>query len=158
RTRLQREPTDPTARLGQRAAAYPGSLGEDADDPAAFDRQTRRLHRVLVGLAATNRKGAEPPEQPSLPAALEQLDLGDVVHRAPPGEGAADREGVEEAAVVGGDEQAALDAGVLAAGARVAEVGEEERRHQDAGKQVERGVDAVAAGVLVVRLEAVGGH
>ena len=103
----------PTPRLGvaEGAAADPRALGEDADGAAALDDQAGGLHRLLVGLAAADREGAEPGEDPALPAALEQLDLGDVVHRPPPGQAAADREGVEEAAVVGGDDQAALDAG-----------------------------------------------
>ena len=126
--------------------------------PPRSTTQARRLHRVLVGLAAADREGAEAGEDPALPAALEELDLGDVVHRPPPGQGAADREGVEEAAVVGGDDQAALEAGVLAAGPGVAEVDEEERGHEDPRQDVEDRVYAVGAGVVVVRLEAVGGH
>ncbi len=41
---------------------------------------------------------------------------------------------------------------MLATGPRVAEVDEEERRHEDPGQQVERPVDAVAARVVVVAL------
>ena len=158
RAGLQGEAADAALRGRQRAGPDPGALGEDADGAAALDDQAGGLHRVLVGLAAADREGAEPGEDPALPAALEELDLGDVVHRPPPGQGAADHERVEEAAVVGGDDQAALDAAVLAAVAGVAEVDEEERRHEDPGQQVERPVDAVTARVVVVALETLGGH
>ncbi len=56
---LQREPPDTALGLAQGAAADPGALGEDADGAAAFDQQPRRLHRLLVGLAAADREGAE---------------------------------------------------------------------------------------------------
>src|SRR5436305_3808650 len=157
-TGLQRQPPDPALGLTQGAAADAGALGEDADRATAFDQQPRRLHRVLVGLAATDREGAEARAYPALPAALEALDLGDVVQRPPPGQGSADREGVEEAAVVGGDNQATLEPGVLATGADVAEIDQEEGGHEDPGEDVQDRIDAVLAGVVVVRLEAVRGH
>ena len=158
RAGLQRQPPDPALGLAQGAAADAGALGKDADRAAAFDQQPRRLHRVLVGLATADREGAEAREDPALPAALEELDLGDVVHRPPPGQGAADREGVEEAAVVGGDDQAALEPGVLAAGADVAEVVRKKGVMKILREDVEDRVYAVLAGVLVVRLEAIGVH
>src|SRR5204862_941526 len=117
----------PALGLADGTAADAGALGKDADGATAFHHQPRRLHRVLIRLAAADRKGAEAREDPALPAAFEELDLGDVVHRPPPGQGTTDREGVEEAAVVGGDDQAAPEPGVLAAGADVAEVRQEER-------------------------------
>ena len=130
RAGLQGEAADASLRGGQRAAPDSGALGEDADGAAAFDDQAGRLDRFLVGLAAADREGAEAGEEPALPAALEELHLGDVVHRPPPGQGAADHERVEEAAVVGGDDQASLDAAVLAPGPHEAEVDEAEGRHQ----------------------------
>ena len=112
---LEREPADAAVRDGERAAADPGPLGEDAERAAALEDPARGLERLRVGLAAADRVGAEAVEDPALPGRLEQLDLGDVVHRPPPGQHRAEHERVEEAAVVGGDDQAALDAGVLAA-------------------------------------------
>jgi len=136
RAGLQGEPADAALRRRQRAAPDPRPLGEDADGAAALHRQARRVHRQLVRLAAAYREGAEPREQPALPATLEQLDLGHVVHRPPPGQRGADREGVEEAAVVGGDDKSAADAAILAPGAAEAEVGEQERRDQGPGQQI----------------------
>ena len=60
--------------------------------------------------------------------------------------------------MVGGDDQPALDPGVLAAGARVAEVDEEERRQEDPRQQVERPVDAVLAACRRGSGESLGGH
>ena len=60
--------------------------------------------------------------------------------------------------MVGGDDQPAADAAVVAPGRAVAEVDEEERRHEDPREQVQRPVDAVAAGVLVVAREALFAH
>ena len=79
----------PTPRLGraERARPDPGALGEDDDGAAALDDQARGLHRRLVGLAAADREGAEPGEDPALPALLEQLDLGDELQAAAPGQG-----------------------------------------------------------------------
>ena len=99
---------------------------------------------------AADRVGAEPVEDPALPALLEELDLGDVVERAPPGKRGADHERVEEAAVVGRDDQRALDLAVLAPDAREPEVEEEERDEDQAREEVERAVDAVLAREAVV--------
>ena len=115
---LERQPPDAAPRARQRSGAVAGPLGEDADGAAALEHAARRRHRVLVGLAAPDREGPEARQQPALPALLEQLDLGDVVHRPPPGQRDADHERVEEAAVVGGDDQRTADPGVLAADAR----------------------------------------
>ena len=60
--------------------------------------------------------------------------------------------------MVGGDDHPALEAGVLAAGAGVAEVDEEERGEEDPREDVERPVDAVLAGVRVVFGQTLGGH
>ncbi len=65
--------------------------------------------RVLVGVAAVDREGAERVEDPPLPAAHEQLLLGHVVHRPLGHRG--DHERIEEAAVVGGDDHRAGRAG-----------------------------------------------
>ncbi len=116
---LQREAADAALRAAPASRCGCACPRGRCRRPAALEHDARGLHRLLVGLAAADREGAEPAEQPALPALLEQLHLGHVVHRPPPGQAGADHERVEEAAVVGGDDQAALDPGVLAApGAR----------------------------------------
>ncbi len=138
RAGLQRQPPDPAPR--RRPGCRGGSAcPRETCRPCRRARpQPRGLHRHLVGLAAADREGAEPREQPPLPAALEQLDLGDVVHRPPPGQRGADREGVEEAAMVGGDDQPAADAVRTRDRSGEPEVDEEERGHEDPGEEVQR--------------------
>ncbi len=121
---------DPALRPGERALADPGPLGEDHDGAAALDREPGGLDRGLVRLAAADREGAEAAEDPALPALLEQLDLGDELNRAAPGQERADHEGVEKAPVVGGDDEPALDARVLATLAIEAKPDEEERQEE----------------------------
>ena len=90
----------PTPRLWprERAGADAGALGEDHDGLAALEQRQGRGHRLLVGRAALDREGAEAVEEPADERVLEQLLLGHEVDRA--AEAAADRERVEEAAVV----------------------------------------------------------
>src|SRR6185436_11978844 len=68
----------------------------------------------------------------------------------------AEQEGVEEAAVVGRDDQAALDARVLAPESLEPEPDQEGRHEERPQDQVERPVDALRPGVLVVAADPVG--
>ena len=102
---LEREAADAALRPPERAGADPGALGEDAHGRRRARGSAAPVSIALVGLAAADREGAEPGEDPALPALLEQLDLGDVLDRPPPRQQRADHERVEEAAVVGGDDQ-----------------------------------------------------
>ena len=77
---------------------------------------------------------------------LEQLPLGHVVDG--PAHERADHEGVEEAAVVGGQQQRAAARQVLAADALHAEVDEEERHEDRPERPVENGVHAAVEGAL----------
>ena len=156
RAGLEREPADPAVRDRERAAADPRPLGEDAERAAALEDPPGGLERLRVGLAAADRIGAEPAQDPALPGRLEQLDLGDVVHRPPPREHRPEHERVEEAAVVGDDDQAALDAGVLASEALEPEPDQEGGLEEDPGDDVEHPVDALRARVLVVAADPVG--
>ena len=60
---------------------------------------------LLVRLASPHGIGAEPVEDPALPAPLEELDLRHVVEGPAERERGADHKRVEEAAVVGDDDQ-----------------------------------------------------
>src|SRR6478672_1940834 len=154
RSGLERQASDASSWSTERAGPNAGALGKDANSSAAVEHDARRLHGDLVGLPAADGERADAGENPPLPAALEELDLGDVLHRPPPREGRPDHEGVEEAAVVGGDDQPALDAPeVLAAGPREAEPDQERRLEDHACDEVDQPVDAAAAGVVVVAPE-----
>ena len=150
RAGLEREPAEAALRPGQRSGPVPGALGEDADRAAALEDLAGGDQGLLVGLAAAHRVGAEPVEDPALPALLEELDLGDVVEGPAPRQRGADHERVEEAAVVGRDDQRALDLAVLAPDAREPEVEEEEGDEDQAREEVERAVDAVLTREAVV--------
>jgi hypothetical protein len=94
--------------------------------------------------------GAEAVEKPALPALLEQLDLGDVVDRPLPGQQDPDHERVEEAAVIGRDDQAPIDPGVLAAEPVEAEPDQHRRLQDQPGEEVDDPVDPLAASEVVV--------
>ena len=127
RPRLEREAPESALRASERARPVPGSLREDADSAAPLQHPPRGDQGLLVRLASADGIGAEPVEDPALPAPLEELDLRHVVEGPPERERGADHERVEEAAVVGGDDQRPLDLPVLAADPRQPEVDEEER-------------------------------
>ena len=114
--------------------------------PPRSSDQPGGLHRGLVGLPAADREGAEPGEDPALPAAARRArPWRRTGSAAATGSGRADHERVEEAAVVGGDDQPALDPAACSRPVR-------ERRNQirNAGcedhacEEVERAVDAAA--------------
>ena len=89
--------------LAERSAADARALREEDDAVAAFEDRAGGVHRGAVAGAAIDREGAERVEDPCLPALLEQLALGHVVDG--PAHERADHERVEEAAVVGGQQQ-----------------------------------------------------
>ena len=142
----------PTPRLGlrERAAADARALGEDHDRLAALEQRERGGHRLVVGLAAPDREGAHAVEEPADQRVLEQLALGDEVDRA--AEAAADHERVEEAAVVGREDHAAVrDVG--AAAAPQPEVDLDRRLEDEARRPVDVAVHAATARALVVELK-----
>ena len=76
RALLERQP--PGAALGVAqlvGVADAGALGEEGEQAALAQDRAGGLERVLVGLAAAHREGAEPHEQPAV-ARLDQLRLG----------------------------------------------------------------------------------
>jgi hypothetical protein len=72
------------------------------------------------------------------------------MERAPPGQGGADHERVQEAAVVGRDDQRPGDLAVLPPDPREPEVGEEDREEDQAREPIERTVHAVLAREAVI--------
>ena len=130
RAGLEREAADAAARAAERAGADARALGEDQDAVAAREDRLGGLEHRAVGVAAVDRERAERVEDPGLPALLEELPLGDVVHR-PPGD-RRDHERVQERAVVGGEDDRAVLRDVLAADARQPEVQVEERLQERA--------------------------
>ncbi len=84
-------------------------------------------------------------------AAREELALGDVVDGAA-GEGA-DDEGIEEAAVVGGQNEGAAARKVLGADALEAEVDEEEGQQKSPDEQIEQRIDAALLRALAKTLQ-----
>ena len=156
RARLQRQPADAAVGNGERAASDPRPLGEDAEDAAALEDPAGRLERLAVRLPPANRIGAEAIEDPALPGRLEQLDLGDVVHRPSPGEHRPEHERVQEAAVIGGDDQAAVDARVLLAEPLEPEPDQEGRLQEEPGDEVDDPVDALRPRVVVIGADPVG--
>src|SRR4029450_7505717 len=81
---------------------------------------------------------------------FEELDLGDVVERAPPRERGPDHERVEEAAGVGRDDQRPLHPAVFAADPREPEVDEEEGNQDQTDEEIERAIDAVLTREAVI--------
>jgi hypothetical protein len=78
--------------------AHARSFHEDHHDLTPAQQAFGGLHGLLVGLTATHGKGTQRVERPTPQFALEQLLLGNEVHRAT--NTGTDYEGVEEAAVV----------------------------------------------------------
>ena len=105
------------------------------------------VEHLLVARAAVDGERAERVEEPRLQAVGEQLLLRDVVDGA--AEHRAEDERVEEAAVVGGEQQRALGGDVLAPDPLQAEVDVEERLEHRADDPVDDRVDALGAGALV---------
>ena len=123
--------------------------------PPRSSTMPRGLHRDLVGLrrggsgTRRRRERIHPCQRRSKSSTLATYCIG-----RRHGQGRPDHEGVEEAAVVGGDDQPALDAPeVLAAGPREAEPDQERRLEDHACDEVDQPVDAAPAGVVVVALE-----
>ena len=130
----------PTPRFGRASEPWRMRVpsGKMTTVPPRSTASRGGLDGGLVRLAAADREGAKAAEDPALPALLEELDLGDELDRAAPRQERADHERVEEAPVVGGDDQAALEAGVLAALALEAEPDEEERAGRGSGRSCRR--------------------
>jgi hypothetical protein len=150
RAALQRQPADATLGLGQRPGADPRALREDHHGLAALEQRQGGCDRFLVRLAATHREGAHAVQKPADQRIAEQLLLCHEVDR--PRVAAADREGVEEAAVVGGEDHAA-GGDVLAPEPAQAEVEKDRRLDHCPHKPVDERVHPSAARPLVVERE-----
>ena len=148
RAGLEREAADAPLGVAERSAPDARALREDEDRLAARDELAGGLHRLLVGLAAANRKGAERVEEPAHPAALEELALRDEVDGAP--EAYADDPGVKEAAVVRSDDHAAAGGDVLAPDPLEPEEQHEQRLQHDARGPVDERIDPSRARARVI--------
>jgi hypothetical protein len=113
--------------------------------------RSRIAHRLPVAGPAIDGEGAEGVQDPGLPAVFEQLALGHVVDG--PAYERTDDEGVEEAAVVGGQQQRPAAGEMLAADALEAEVDEKERNEERADGPVDDWVYPLLERALVKRLE-----
>ena len=143
----ERQAADAALGLRERARADARALREDHHGLAALQQRHRGPHGLLVRLAAPDREGAHAVEDPAEHRVAEQLLLGDEVDR--PRDAAADRERVEEAAVVGGEDHAA-GGDVLAAEPAQPEVEEDRRLDDGPHGPVDERVDPAAARALVV--------
>jgi hypothetical protein len=94
-------------------------------------------------MTAIDRERAQGVQEPALQAPVEELLLGDVVHRPP--HHRRDDERVQEGAVVGGEDDRAALGDVLAADAAQPEVDVEERLEGRADEPVHEWVDATVA-------------
>ena len=147
---LERQPADAALRALERAGPDARSLGEDHHGASALEQRERRRHRLVVRLAAAHGEGPHGVENPAEQGVLEHLALG---HEEDQGaDRATDRERVEEAAVVGREDHAALG-NVLAPEPAQPEVDEDRRLHDHAHRPVEGLEDAPAPRALVVDLE-----
>ena len=148
---LEREPADTALRTAERTRADAGALGKDHDGAAAIQDRAGGVHHLLVRLAAPDRECAERVQQPTLPALLEQLALGDEVHG--PAQADPDDERVEEAAVVRGEQDRAAARDVLAAEARRPEPDVDCRLQEAAHDPVDEAIYAAPARAVVVARE-----
>ena len=149
--RFQRETADAAAWLAERPGPRPGSLGEDHDAVTALENGSGGVHRLAVAGAAVHGKRAEGIEQTGLPGLLEQLALGHVVDG--PALERADHEGIEEAAVVGREQQRSAAGKMLAPDPLEAEVDEEERHQHRAQRPVQQRVHALVQGMAPEAVE-----
>jgi hypothetical protein len=140
RAGLQREPPDAASRAAERPWAHARPLREDHHAVAALEDQPRGVDRRLITTAAVDRERAEPIEQPARDRVREQLLLGDVVDRPP--RQRADHEGIQEAAVVRGEDHRPASRHMLHAQSPHPEVHEEARLQQRADKPVHDPVHA----------------
>ena len=125
RAGLERQAPDAALRPPQRPGPRARALGEDQHAVAALEDRARGGHRLLVGGAAIDRVGAQRGEQPRGRPVDEGLLLRHEVDR--PRAIMRDDEGIQERAVVGGDDERALGRDVLAPDAAQAEVQVAER-------------------------------
>ena len=152
RAGLQRQAPDPAPGRAERrrsARACPrGRRRRSLRARGSRGRCPSRPHRPRRDRRG-RRRGAF--SSPRLPALLEQLALGHVVDGA--AHERADHEGVEEAAVVGGQDQRAAAGQVLAADALHAEVDQEERHEDRPERPVQEGVHAPREAALAKALQ-----
>src|SRR3954452_15029659 len=145
---LEREPGDPALGPAQPAVTDASPLRKDHERAATLQDAAAGGHRLLVGLAALDRERTQAIEDPALPALVEQLLLRHEVDR--PADAAADQERVEEAAVVGREDDRALLGNVLASATLEREV-ELDRQAKDGPDRPEDGlVHALPARALVI--------
>ena len=139
-------PPGPAERAGTRARA----LGEHQHDLASVEDRLGRLDRLLIAGAPVDRERAQRVQQPAQdPAVAEQLLLGHVVH-GPPGH-RADHERVEEAPVVGGENDRPLRRDVLPADPLHPQVDQKERRQDQPDDEQHHPIDALLPGPAVQR-------
>ena len=144
--RRSRSARRPTPRRGSPSGPGRTRVPSGNSDHAVSPREDRPggLHRLPIAGAAVDGEGAEAVQQPRLPALLEQLALGHVVDGT--AHQRADHEGIEEAAVVGGQQQRAAARQVLAADTLQAEVDEEEGQQDRTQRPVQRTGSRPASG------------
>jgi hypothetical protein len=124
------------------------ALGEDHHGLAAEEQRLGGLDRLLVGLATPDGERAKAVEEPADQPVLEQLALRDEVDR--PAQAATDHEGVEEAAVVRGEDDRALARDVMATQPAEPEVELDERLEHRAHRPVDGAVYPPLTGAPVV--------
>ena len=147
RAALQRQAANAAARVAKRPGPHARSFNEDHHAVAAGEDPQRRLHRVVIAMAAIDRECAKAVEKPRLQAVLlKQLTLGDEVER--PAAKRADYERVKERAVVAGVDCGAALRNVFAAKRAEAEVGAEERQEEEAHDAKDDAIYAVAASIF----------
>ncbi len=141
---FERQATHAAAWRSERPGPHAGALGKDHYAVAAAQDRPSGRHRFDVARTAVDREGAERAEHPRLPALCEQLALGDVIDR--PTRERTDHERVEEAAMVGREQQRAGAWNVLGAIALQTEIDEEERQQDRPRRPVENRVHAARDG------------
>jgi uncharacterized protein YjbJ (UPF0337 family) len=114
--------------------ANAGAFREEREEAALAQDRPGGLERVLVGLPAPDREGAQPHQQAPV-ARLDQLRLRHEAHVAARAD--AHEEGVPEALVVGGHDRRSLARDVLRARHVHAEIQAEEGRHDSAHERVQ---------------------
>jgi hypothetical protein len=134
------------SRLAERAGRHALPFRKDHETIAAPEDLLRNVDRVVVRGSAVHRKAPERTQEPRVPTLAEELPLGHVVDR--PTDEQADDDRIENAAVVGGENQRAGLRDAFAAAPLEAKPDDEHRVDERTNAPVQQAVRATLTGTF----------